>query len=190
MALLLGVNSYATLNEAELYFEDRLDVAAWVNADEPTKTMGLVTATQQMDQFRYAGYAATDTQALAFPRRGSFMDSSRGRTLEFAIDYTFVELDTSDSTAFWTALIALPSDIQRLKKATFEQAYHLINSDGVLDTNRRSEDANSVSIGSISISGSHVSASGTDVPLRGRLAVEFITPLLEQGGRFNWFRAN
>ena len=169
---------------------DRLDVAAWTTADDSMKSQALVTATQQMEQFDYAGYVATASQMLAFPRSGTFTDASRGRRYEFTTTYTFEALDTSSSTNFWTALSALEQDIQRLKKACFEQAYHLLNVDGVLDTNRSSQDANSVSIGSISISGRHISASGTDVPTRSKVATAFLMPLLNNGARFAWFRAN
>ena len=39
MALVLGVNSYATLEEANEYFMDRLDVAAWNTADDSMKAV-------------------------------------------------------------------------------------------------------------------------------------------------------
>ena len=37
MALTKGANSYATVAEADVYFADRLDVAAWTAADETQK---------------------------------------------------------------------------------------------------------------------------------------------------------
>ena len=54
MALVLGVNSYATVAEANEYFMDRIDVAAWTSADDTMKGQAIVTASQLIDQFRYA----------------------------------------------------------------------------------------------------------------------------------------
>ena len=189
MALVLGVNSYATVAEANEYFMDRIDVAAWTSADDTMKGQSLVTASQLVDQFRYAGNTATDNQALAFPRQGRYIDDSRGRAYSFDSDYTFTELDVTSSTNFWNALVALSLDIQRLKKATFEQAYHLINVDGVLDTTVGTSDANSITVGSITISGSHVSGGAAATPERSKIALDFIRPLFQPGGN-NWFRAN
>ena len=45
MALVKGVNSYATVAEADAYFLNRLDVAAWNDADETQKYQSLITAT-------------------------------------------------------------------------------------------------------------------------------------------------
>ena len=68
MALVKGTNTYVTVDEADTYFETRLDVAAWVNADVAQKEAALVTATSLLDEKPWNGYTPTVTQKLAFPR--------------------------------------------------------------------------------------------------------------------------
>lgn len=45
MALSKGANSFVTVEEAEAYFDDRLDAAAWNDATEANKPKALITAT-------------------------------------------------------------------------------------------------------------------------------------------------
>ena len=192
MALVLGVNSYVTSAEADVYFTDRLDVAAWTAASDVMKDQALVTASQWLDTFRYAGYATSATQNLSWPRTGSYADSSRGRVIAFDSTYTFTELDTSSGETFWTALAALPLEIQRLKKGVFEQAYHLTHNDGLFDTTGQPSTSTSatdrITVGSITISGGSTTA--TTVPTRSDVTIQFIRPLLQHGGSATWFRAN
>ena len=110
MALVKGTNSYATVEEAIAYFDDRLDVAAWTSASEDQRRQSLITATAVLDDLEWAGVAVSDSQSLAFPRSGNYFDPKMG---------TIVELPTT-----------IPKTIQR---ATFEVAYHLLNNDGLLD---------------------------------------------------------
>jgi hypothetical protein len=110
MALAKGTNSYVTQVEADAYFADRLDVAAWLAADATQKEQALVTATAVLDGLRWTGIAVSQTQPLAFPRSGSYHDPRVG---------TLVTLDDTVPT--------------RVLTATKELAYHLINNDGVLD---------------------------------------------------------
>ena len=110
MALVKGTNSYATVEEAIAYFDDRLDVAAWTSASEDQRRQSLITATAVLDDLEWAGVAVSDSQSLAFPRSGNYFDPKMG---------TIVELPAT-----------IPKTIQR---ATFEVAYHLLNNDGLLD---------------------------------------------------------
>lgn len=110
MAIQKGINSYATVDEAEVYFADRLDIAAWSDAPGTQKDQALVTASMLLDNRAWAGYAVSDTQSLAFPRYGQFFDPRLGRTVAFGDSYP-----------------------NRLVQATFELAYHLLNNDGLLD---------------------------------------------------------
>lgn len=110
MALSKGTNSYATVEEADAYFADRLDVAAWTGADPTQKAQALVTATGILDSLPWTGVAASESQPLAFPRSGFYFDPRLGTTAYF------------DNT--------VPT---RLFTATMELAYHLLNNDGVLD---------------------------------------------------------
>ena len=109
MALVKGVNSLATVEEADEYFETRLDVAAWVEAPEPQKAAALVTATSVYNNLKWHGVAVSDTQECAFPRKMRYHDSMIGKNVE-------VE-GTPDR-----ALVGL-----------YELAYHLLNNDGLMD---------------------------------------------------------
>jgi len=111
MALAKGTNSYGTVAEADSYFEDRLDRAAWTNADDDQKAQALVTATSTLDDMSWTGVAVSESQYLAFPRSGSYFDPRIG---------TEVTLDESE----------VPT---RIVNATFEMAYHYLNNDGLLD---------------------------------------------------------
>jgi hypothetical protein len=109
MALVKGTNSYVTVAEADSYFLDRLDVAAWTAADEPTKSQALVTATSMLDDLSWVGTAVSESQSLAFPRSGEYFDPRLGTV----VSITGVPL--------------------RVQKATYELAYHLLNNDGLQD---------------------------------------------------------
>lgn len=111
MALTKGTNSYATVVEADTYFTDRLDVAAWTTADDVVKAQALVTATKVLDDIEWIGTAISDNQPLAFPRNGEYFDPRFGSNI--IID----SLNTP----------------QRIVNACFELAYHLLNNDGILD---------------------------------------------------------
>lgn len=110
MALVKGTNSYATVEEAESYFADRLDVAAWVEADATQRAQSLVTATGILDDQAWIGTAITETQPLAFPRSGTYYDPRIGAPISM-----------EESTPL------------RIVKACFELAYHLLNNDGLMD---------------------------------------------------------
>jgi hypothetical protein len=110
MALLKGTNSYVTLAEANTYFENRLNVAAWTEASDPEKTQALITATSVLNDEKWGGMAISDSQLLAFPRSGSYFDPRLGHE---------VILSTS-----------VPD---RVITATYELAYHFLNNEDVLD---------------------------------------------------------
>lgn len=61
-------NSYVTLDEANTYFEARLNVKDWTDADDDTKNRSLVQATRRIDYEDFLGDRETNTQALKFPR--------------------------------------------------------------------------------------------------------------------------
>lgn len=127
MALAKGVNSYVTVAEADDYFSDRLDVAAWVSADAAQKSQALVTASGVLDAMTWIGTAISIDQPLSFPRNGSYFDPRLGQ--HTTIDGTTV-----------------PS---RVVQATRELAHHLLNNDGILDDNGLVSD---MQIGSINLS--------------------------------------
>jgi hypothetical protein len=111
MALEEGINSFVSLIDAEEYFQNRLDAAAWVAASTLLKEQALVTATMILDNMSWTGTAIDDHQSLAFPRAGLYYDPKLGK-------YKFLE----------------DHDVPvRIKVGTFELAHHLLNNDGLLD---------------------------------------------------------
>ncbi|MDB4575343.1 hypothetical protein N9112_00105 [bacterium] len=128
MALVKGTNSYADLAEAEAYFADRLDVAAWESATDPQKEQALVTATSILDDMSWTGIAASESQLTAFPRIGEYFDPRLG------LDAFLDGVDIPD----------------RIVKATYELAYHFLNNDGILDSTGA---VDSISVGPIKLEG-------------------------------------
>lgn len=159
MAINKGINSYVTVEEADIYFEDRLDVAAWSEASETAKGQALVTATGMLDTYSWVGVIETLDQELAFPRSGSFFDPKLG--FETQLDPAKVPT--------------------RILNATYELAYHLLNNDGLLDD---TGSVKSMSIGAISFSDI---SSTSKIP---SAVNKLIRPLLINGGRNLWWRAN
>lgn len=125
MALVKGTNSYATILEADAYFSDRLDVAAWTSATENQKSQALITATSMLDDLAWTGVATDSAQLLAFPRIGLYFDPRLGINVEIE---------------------GTPS---RILTACLQLAYHLLNNDGLLDDTGSAID---LSIGGISLS--------------------------------------
>ncbi len=125
MALAKGTNSYVTISEADAFFADRIDVAAWETASETQKSQALVTATQIIDSLEWIGIIATETQTLAFPRTGSYFEPKVGYEVNLKNE--------------------VPS---RIINAVYEVAYHLLNNDGLLDSTGK---VDSLSIGSITL---------------------------------------
>jgi hypothetical protein len=125
MALTKGDNSYVTVAEADAYFNDRLDVAAWSEeTDELQKARALITATSILDNLEWTGAAVSVDQSLAFPRSGCYFDPRAGAHLKMS---------------------PVP---KRIEVATFELAYHLLNNDGLLDDTGSVE---SLQVGPISL---------------------------------------
>jgi len=125
MALSQGTNSYVTVEEADAYFSDRLDVAAWSEADASSKEQSLITASKMLNDLQWIGAAISDSQSLAFPRSGSYFDPMLGMD---------VELTSS-----------IPN---RIIEAVYELAYHLLNNDGLLDN---TGSLSSLTVGQISL---------------------------------------
>lgn len=183
MSLVLGVNSYATLDEADLYFENRIDVAAWTAASDDSKEQALIGATSFIDMLSFAGYTTEETQNLAWPRVGGVSLPSRGRDLTFSSTYEWVTIADSDN--FDTALKGLPYEIQLIKKATFEQAYHLLNNDGLMDDTGETPD--SITVGPITLTGLGSRGSAPTAP---KTVSSLLAPLRSNYPGRIWFRSN
>ncbi len=81
-----SANSYASLAEAEAYFNNRLYVTDWTGTDDDKKR-ALIMATQQIDLNDFVGYRATSTQALKWPRYGAPIPDSGGYSVAwYAVD--------------------------------------------------------------------------------------------------------
>jgi len=111
-----GTNTYVTVADAVAYFALRLDAAAWEEASEDQRSRALATATLLLDSLEWEGYAVSETQSLAWPRRVVFFDPRLGR------------------------LVRTDSIPDRVANATCELAYHLLNNDGLLDDTGTVED--------------------------------------------------
>jgi len=67
---LAGANTYATIDEADVYHSDRGDTT-WADASESEKTEALILATEYLDvryYYRWKGFKKTEDQALEWPR--------------------------------------------------------------------------------------------------------------------------
>ncbi len=125
MALVKGTNAYANVAEADDYFADRLDVAAWIEADATQKAQALVTAALYLENLNWVGVVVSESQALAFPRAGSYFDPRIGYA------------------------VSLPTTVpERIIKAQYELAYHFLNNDGLLDN---AGGVDSLNVGTISL---------------------------------------
>jgi len=142
MALVKGTNSYVTLNEADSYFDDRVDVCEWASATDDLKEKALVTATAYLDELSYAGQVVSSEQMLAFPRTGVYTDLSRGVRAYLSSTYTFLETDETEAS--------LNRDIRLLRKACFELSFHMVSNEGVMD---KSSTFKSIKIGTIELVG-------------------------------------
>jgi hypothetical protein len=158
MALVKGVNSYATVAEADAYFADRLDVAAWTSTTPEQKAQALVTATSVLDDLQWTGTAISESQKLAFPRSGQYFDPRVG-------------------TKVWLS-DTVPT---RVINATFEQAYHLLNNDGLLDNTGTVRDLSITSIDLIGLRNPNVLSPS---------AKRQIKAILVNSGSSNWWRSN
>lgn len=156
MALSKGTNSYVTVTEADSYFENRLDVAAWEAASDTQKQQALITATSLLDSLNWTGIAVSASQALAFPRTGSYFDPKLG-----------IAVDLSSDAAN-----------NRLYNSTFELAYHLLNNDGLLDDTGSVVD---LSLGNIRLT---KVKSASKIPSNVKLFVKPM--LLKQGSNAWW----
>jgi hypothetical protein len=158
MALTKGVNSHVSLAEADAYFEVRLDVAAWNAASDDRKEQALITATSMLEDMNWTGVVMSESQSLAFPRSGTYFDPRLGY-------YVTLDNDVPD----------------RIIKATYETAYHLLNNDGVLDETGNVTD---ITIGPIEL---------TRVRRPSQMpstAKRLMKPLLMNAGSNSWWRAN
>ena len=160
MALVKDTNSYVTRAEADAYFADRLDAAVWNATDDATKDQALITATTQVDNQQYTGYAVSDTQALAWPRVGEYFDPRVGSAVIFEDD-------------------VVPT---RILNATYEMALHLLSNSGLLDDTGK---VKSLKVGQIELVNIR---NASKIPYSVNLQIQPL--LTRANLTNSWFRAN
>ncbi|MDP4092593.1 MAG: hypothetical protein Q8920_04460 [Bacillota bacterium] len=67
-SIVIGVNSYISLKDANAYFSERLYSDAWTAANDDTKTQALIMSARKLDGLPLKGNKVHNDQALAFPR--------------------------------------------------------------------------------------------------------------------------
>jgi len=138
MALQIGINSFVTVTEAEVYFYDRLNQASWDSATDEIVERALVTATGILNDLDWGGTALpTALYPLSWPRDITYWDTKSGA-------YDTIEDDRS-TTSYGT----FPDDI---KRATYELSLHLIKNMGTIeDQSTGSPKLKDLKVGSVSM---------------------------------------
>ena len=169
MAPVLNTNSYVTVDEADSYFETRIDSANWTAADDEIKESALVTATDLVDDNAWIGSAVSSSQALAWPRNNA------------------TYYDTRMGTSITIGSTIVPDQV---KEAVYEQALHLVDNEDLLQG--KTQTFESISVGSISISDSNNDVTRTSI--KPKLVRNKIRLLLNKayanGVGSQWWRAN
>ena len=158
MALVKGTNSYVSLLEAEEYFADRFSSDNWINATVDEKNQALIAATAYIDSKKFTGTVVSATQPLAFPREGSYYDPKARSDIDF-----------DESTP------------DRIIKATYEMAYHLLSNTELFDDTGSVKE---IKVDTIAIK--YVQPP----PKQNSLVSNLLSPMLVNGGSNLWWRAN
>jgi hypothetical protein len=123
-----NANSYASVADGDAYHEGRLFSTVWTAAVNGTKEAALVWATRVIDtRYTWAGYAASITQALGWPR-SEVWDRHRKAYLDTTV---------------------VPDEI---KWATAELARLLISSDRAAETDVERQGITDLTAGPVSLS--------------------------------------
>jgi len=61
---------YLTVDDAQLYFDEKLNVEPWDNSSGADKYKSLIMATRAIDNLNFSGVKTLSTQELEFPRGG------------------------------------------------------------------------------------------------------------------------
>jgi hypothetical protein len=68
--------AYITVDEANTYFQGKLEVRSWDRADTSKKQRSLIEATTILDNFHYEGEKLDYTQEHEYPRKYQFTENS------------------------------------------------------------------------------------------------------------------
>ena len=66
--IIIGTNSYISVADADIYFNERLFSEEWTNSVTDNKAKALIMATKKIDNLRLRGMKANQEQTLQFPR--------------------------------------------------------------------------------------------------------------------------
>jgi hypothetical protein len=77
MTITVGVNSYVSAANADIYFGERLYADDWTSASDAVREKALIMARRVIDQQQFTGERTSADQLLAWPRMGiASVDSS------------------------------------------------------------------------------------------------------------------
>jgi hypothetical protein len=65
---MVEVTPYLTVEQAQVFFNDRLNTYAWDNASDPERLKALKESTRRIDRLDYLGEKLDPDQVLEFPR--------------------------------------------------------------------------------------------------------------------------
>lgn len=68
----ISTDSYASLEEADLYLSERSGGGDWPDFDEPARISALITASKLLNRLNWRGIVEDSSQPLKFPRTGLY----------------------------------------------------------------------------------------------------------------------
>jgi hypothetical protein len=85
--MLTPITPYIVADDAQTYFDDRLNTEPWDSASDDDKLKALKQATGLINNLRFRGYRSDPTQPNEFPRSGSMVvpDAIAKATCELAL---------------------------------------------------------------------------------------------------------
>ena len=122
-------NSYATLAEANSYFETSPDDSTWTNKSDDQKNRALISATRWIDSLNFYGDRCDESQALKWPRNNFQVDdveldcSSIPNKIKYA-QYELARALANDTDAM-TGNVATNGNISEAKLGDLEVKYNL-----------------------------------------------------------------
>jgi hypothetical protein len=167
MTLIVGINSYVSVEDTDTYFELNNLGAVWPTADSSDKEKALVTATAMIDNdYQFIGVSVSDSQTLAWPRQGAvYLDPRTGRLTE-------------------TNIAVIPP---RVVMAVQELAEHLLVNGG--NTSQSEQTFERIKIGPIELEDSSANSNQTSKEFS--VIRKLLKPLLSTRASSNtWWRAN
>ena len=121
-------NSYCSLEEANVYFDTRLNTKVWTEASDEDKSKALIMATRNIETLNfkgrkeYQGQPGSDTyQSLQWPRLSSEVD-------QYMLGIPWLMLQKQTRQANWYNDSWKPIIPKELIYATCEQAFYLMRS--------------------------------------------------------------